>query len=322
MYYKEIGEILHIIEQVHDKLFKETFGSVEIARDFMNGYLPTSIRGIVDLNTLQAQKDSFINQELQEMFSDLLFKVDINNKEGYIYFLFEHKSYKDKLVIFQLLRYMVEIWESKIKKENNNELPIIIPLVIYHDKGQWNIETKLSKMIPGYNDLPKDVKGYIPDYEYLVYDLTKYRDEDIKLESITRIILKIMRDVRYANKDRIIDILAEGFALLDEIIEKDTTAHYIESCLRYILSIRSDIDKDEMIQIANQVSVEGSELVMTIADKLRQEGRQEGREEGRQREITKVVKNAIVKGMEIEDIVDLTGLTKKEIGKIRKEMLQ
>ncbi len=309
---------MHIIEQAHDKLFKETFGSVKIAKDFMNGYLPASIRDIVDLTTLEPQKDSFINKELQEVFSDLLFRADINNKEGYIYFLFEHKSYQDKLVIFQLLRYMIEIWESKVKKQGSDELPVIIPLVIYHDKGEWRVKTKLGDMINGYNRLPEDVKRYIPSFEYLIYDLTKYNDEDIKLESVTRIIIKIMRDVRHASKGKVMDIITEGFTLLDEIIEKDTIMHYMESCLRYVLSVRSDIEKDELIQIADQISVEGSELVMTIADKLREEGKQEGKQE----EKRKVVKNAIIKRMSIEDIMDLTGLTEKEIDKISREMLQ
>ena len=284
----------------------------------MNGYLPASIRDIVDLTTLEPQKDSFINKELQEVFSDLLFRADINNKEGYIYFLFEHKSYQDKLVIFQLLRYMIEIWESKVKKQGSDELPVIIPLVIYHDKGEWRVKTKLGDMINGYNRLPEDVKRYIPSFEYLIYDLTKYNDEDIKLESVTRIIIKIMRDVRHASKGKVMDIITEGFTLLDEIIEKDTIMHYMESCLRYVLSVRSDIEKDELIQIADQISVEGSELVMTIADKLREEGKQEGKQE----EKRKVVKNAIIKRMSIEDIMDLTGLTEKEIDKISREMLQ
>ncbi|WP_156174311.1 Rpn family recombination-promoting nuclease/putative transposase [Clostridium sp. C8] len=37
--YKGDG-ILDIIDQAHDKLFKETFGNSEIAKDFMNEYLP------------------------------------------------------------------------------------------------------------------------------------------------------------------------------------------------------------------------------------------------------------------------------------------
>lgn len=43
---------------------------------------------IVEMDTLESQKDSFINKELQEVFSDMLFRVNINNGEGYIYFLF------------------------------------------------------------------------------------------------------------------------------------------------------------------------------------------------------------------------------------------
>ena len=142
---------------------------------------------------MEPQKDSFINKELQEMFFDLLFKIGVNNEEGCVYFLFEHKSYKDKLVVFQLLRYMIEIWESKIKKEDNNQLPIIIPLLIYHNKGEWDIKTSLGEMIQGYNVLPVEVKKYIPNYEYLAYDLTKYKDEDVRLEAITRIIIKILK---------------------------------------------------------------------------------------------------------------------------------
>lgn len=51
-----MGDILDIIEQAHDKLFKETFGNVEIAKDFMSEYLPTTIQDIIDLNTLEPRK--------------------------------------------------------------------------------------------------------------------------------------------------------------------------------------------------------------------------------------------------------------------------
>ena len=310
------------IAQVHDKLFKETFGSVGMARDFINGYLPRELINLVDLDTLTPQKDSFINKELEEVFSDLLFRVDINKREGYIYFLFEHKSYKDKLAIFQLLRYMIEIWENKIIKENSDELPIVIPLLIYHHKDEWNLLTRLGEMITGYDELSEDIRKYIPNYEYLLYDLNKYNEEDIKLESITRIVIKIMKDVRYAEKNKVIAILEEGFNLLEEVVKKDTVTHYIESCLRYILSVRNDIEKEEMLEIAGKISVEGRELVMTTAERLIQEGMEKGIQEGMQKGMIKVAKNAIVKGMVEEEIMEITGLKKKDIDNIKKEMLQ
>lgn len=309
---------MNIINQAHDKLFKETFGTVKIAKDFINGYLPDSILDIVDIDTLKPEKDSFINKELEEVFSDLLFSVTINDRQGYLYFLFEHKSYKDRMVMFQLLRYMIEIWESKIIKENDNELPVIIPLVIAHDKGTWNIKRSLSDMIPGYNQLSEDIKKYIPNYEYLVYDLREYKDNDVKLESITRIVVKMMRDVKHGSKDNIIEVLEEGFQLLEDVIEKDSVTHYIEACLRYVLSVRNDIDKNEMAKIAGNISVEGSELVMTVADQLVEEGI----EIGVNQKTMEIVRKAIIKQMDMEDIIDLTGLTEKEVEDVRKEMLK
>ena len=154
------------IQNPHDRFFKETLGKVEVAKDFLNNYLPGNIIKVIDVDTLEPQKDSFINKELQEGFSDLLFKANINNREGYIYFLFEHKSYTRKDIAFQLLRYMMEIWETKSKKEKADELPVIIPLVVYHGKDRWKIGTTLGEMIVGYKDLPEDIKKFTPNYEY------------------------------------------------------------------------------------------------------------------------------------------------------------
>lgn len=167
------------IQNPHDKFFKETFGNLEVAKDFLSNYLPSSVIKIIDVDTPEPQKDSFINKELQEGYSDLLFRVNINNREGYIYFLFEHKSYASKDIAFQLLKYMIEIWESKIKKEKIYELPIILPIVIYHGKDKWNISTTLGEMISGYRSLPEDIQKYIPSYEYLLYDISRHTDEEI-----------------------------------------------------------------------------------------------------------------------------------------------
>ena len=92
----------------------------------------------------------------------------------------------------------------------------------------------------------------------------------------------------------------------------------LESCLRYVLSVRSNIEKDELIQIADGISVEGIELVMTIADKLREEGIRIGEKKG----IIKVAQNAIIEGISVDGIMRITGLTEKEIDKIRKETLK
>lgn len=75
-----------IINKPHDKFFKETLSNIENSRSFIENYLPGEILNIVDLDNLTVEKDSYIDEELEEYFSDILFKTNINQKDGYIYF--------------------------------------------------------------------------------------------------------------------------------------------------------------------------------------------------------------------------------------------
>ena len=123
----------YIVKHPHDAFFKKTFSKKEIAVDFLKNYLPEKILEHINLETLTNQNGEYIDKNLKKDFSDLLYQVEIDGREGYIYILFEHKSYEDEKVIFQLLRYMTKIWEERFDSKRK-KAPIIIPLVIYHGK--------------------------------------------------------------------------------------------------------------------------------------------------------------------------------------------
>ncbi len=91
----------------HDKFFREMWSRQEVARDFLANYLPDDVLQYVHLESLQIEKDSFVDEHLREQFSDLLYRVGLSEgKDGFVYMLFEHKSYPDRFVAVQLLRYM------------------------------------------------------------------------------------------------------------------------------------------------------------------------------------------------------------------------
>lgn len=271
------------VQTPHDKFFKETFGKVEVAKDFLNNYLPENVMNLIDTNTLEPQKDSFIDKDLKEIFADMLFKVNIDSKEGYIYFLFEHKSYTSKNISFQLLRYMIEIWEARINNENINELPMIIPIVIYHGKANWNINSTLGELIKGYKDFPKDVQKYIPDFEYLLYDLSKFTDAEIKGKVINKIAMTTLRDIFTKDDDGIMESLYKTLIYFAEIENQQTGIEYFETLMRYIFSARADLTKKAVNEMMNEIETtypEGSAIVMTLAEKFREEGKEEGMEKG------------------------------------------
>ena len=271
------------IQNPHDKFFKETMGNVETAKDFLENYLPKSIIQVVNLDTLEPQKDSFVSPELEESFSDLLFQVEILGKESYLYILFEHKSYRDKGLALQLLKYMVEIWEAKMNKESIQGLPIIIPLVMYHGEPNWQIASSLGDMLLGYDELPDDLKIYVPNFDHILYDVSIYTNQDIKGKAQTRILLTLLRDILTKDGDKLQESILRSIHFLSELDDRQTGTEYLETIMRYILSAGKSLTKRNVQKMITQIEMnypEGSEVTMTMAEMWMEEGREEGRKEG------------------------------------------
>ena len=110
----------------HDRLFKEIWSDREAAADFLSRYLPEGVRALIEPNTVELCKDSFVAADLREYFSDLLYRVSINGRDGYLYLLLEHKSWAPALVALQLLGYIKGIWELHVKQAGL-PLPVVIP---------------------------------------------------------------------------------------------------------------------------------------------------------------------------------------------------
>lgn len=266
----------------HDKFYKTVFSDIGVARDFLKNYLPESVLKMVELNDLELQNGSYVDEKLSEVFSDMLFRTTINNRDGYVYFLFEHKSYPDRLVALQLLTYMVRIWNQKVNRENNTHIPVIIPMLIYHGKSKWKIGT-LKDLILEYDGLPKEAKQMIPDFNYQVYDLSQYSDEEIKGGAILRITLSVLRDVFQKNGDEFTAAILKASPALSELTEHRTGIQYFETYMRYILKSGVGLTNEQLDMVVNELSdsfKEGSEVVMTLAESLRDEGFEQGIEQG------------------------------------------
>ncbi|WP_032815728.1 Rpn family recombination-promoting nuclease/putative transposase, partial [Yersinia mollaretii] len=77
------------------------------ARDFLEIHLPSEFRKICDLNTLQLESGSFIENDLRAYYSDVLYSLKTQTHDGYVYALIEHQSSPDKHMAFRLMRYAI-----------------------------------------------------------------------------------------------------------------------------------------------------------------------------------------------------------------------
>jgi len=299
------------IENPHDSFFKSMLGKKENAIDFLQNYLPEKIIQIIDLNYLEIRKDTFVEKELQAYFSDLLYKTKLKRSNLYLYFLFEHKSYPDKLVAFQLLKYMVRIWEKEIKNNKKlKKMPSIIPYIFYHGKRKWNIGLKLSDVI----NHEEEIKNYIPNFEYILNDLSQYNDDDIKGNVIIKIMNLIMKHIFDKEPET---ALRKIFSLFHLIKEQKTGLELLEMVLRYIIHT-TEINLKKIKKLVEEEQIEkGGDVVMTTAEKLKQEGRQEGILKGK----LETARKMIAKGLNPQLIASVTGLKPGQIQKLRKKKI-
>ena len=122
----------------HDQYFKLSFGQPEAAAELVRHYLPTEVVAQIDLTSLERRAGSFVDEELRGQQGDLLFRARLREGgKAQIYLLLEHKSYRDRLVAFQLLRYCVRIWERDRRERPRQDLRPIVPLVVYNGPEGW-----------------------------------------------------------------------------------------------------------------------------------------------------------------------------------------
>jgi len=262
-----------MLNSPHDHFFKKVFSQKEIAQDFIENYLPKELTKIINTKELEIVKDSFIDKELQNSFSDMIYKVDIDNNPGYLYLLFEHKSYPDKLISFQLLKYLTKIWDLHLKQNNTNKLPFILPLVVYHGREKYNISLKFSSLLAK----EKNLEEYIPNYKYLLYDFSQYSHNEIIGSVQSRLFLKIIQNIF---KDDFEKELDEIFSLFRELKDTDTVLEYFETAMRYIINVR-EISIQNLKNKVNNTIPERSGDLMSLGEKLRKEGKLEGKKEGK-----------------------------------------
>ncbi len=74
----------------------------------MDIHLPAELRAICDLSTLKLESGSFVEDDLRQYFSDVLYSLKTTDgADGYVHVLIEHQSSPDKHMAFRLIRYAV-----------------------------------------------------------------------------------------------------------------------------------------------------------------------------------------------------------------------
>ena len=272
----------------HDEFFKAIFGKPENTAEFLRNFLPKEVVEILDLDSLKSVKDSLISKELKSYYSDLLFTVDSKNSNGYVYILFEHKSYKDRLLPLQLLRYTIKLYDRHLQMHKDaKKLPFVVPVVFYHGRHRFEY-TKLKDLFDEQDALIR----YTPDFEYEFVNITQKEDEKLRLNGEIGAALLLMKHIFDPDFPRRVP---EILQLLFRVYGAQTGVEAIGLYLQYIIAGATNADPDELLKTLNE---QGGKIMPSLAKKLYDEGLHDGLQEGIQKGMQEGIQKGMQEGMQ------------------------
>ena len=176
----------------HDEFFRGACSKRFIVEPLLKHFIDPELSQKFDYDALELCSDTYITPELANYYSDLLWSTRFKDSGEILQLLllFEHKSFIPKRIHIQLLRYMIEDWTKQIdnqlealqtlkrKSRKNQEkikLVLILPIVLYHGKQPWE-NPKFEDL---FGKLPEILKRFLPDFDFILIDLSKYSDQQI-----------------------------------------------------------------------------------------------------------------------------------------------
>ncbi len=267
--------------QPHDSFFRKMFSDRETVEDILFNNLP-EIAAYLLPGSLECTGESFVNAELRKYVSDLVYRARLRTGEdAFVYILFEHKSQPEPYVAFDLLRYMVRIWERSREEKGFRRFSPIVPIVFYHGKRRWYGRTDFATLFPKIEGFSK----YVPSFEFCLYDLSRYSEEEIRGRVLSRIILLLMKHIYEEDfGERFIRICG----LLGELGRERDIMDFLQTVLHYVGYATENINEEQMRAGVKKALPETGDTIMpTIFERIRNEGREEWMEKGIEKGIEK-----------------------------------
>ncbi|QTC47642.1 Rpn family recombination-promoting nuclease/putative transposase [Pantoea ananatis] len=286
----------------HDALFRQFLTQPDIAQDFMAIHLPEPLSALCDLSTLKLESGSFVEDDLRQYFSDVLYSLKTASGEGYIHVLIEHQSGPDQHMAFRLMRYAVAAMHRHLQA-GHKTLPLVIPMLFYTGKRSpypyslcWLDEFARS-----------DIAGALYTTAFPLVDVTIIPDEEIAHHRSMAALTLLQKHIHQRNLTALID------SLVSLLLHKHLSSSLVISLVNYMIQVGEASDAQTFVHKLAQRVPQHGEALMTIAEQLEQKGIEKGRKE----EALKIARTMLNNGLDRPTVIKMTGLTEDELAKLR-----
>ena len=307
------------IHQPHDRLFRAVFSDAGEAASLLRNALPDTIRSSFDWTTLSQRDGTFIDEELRESQTDLLYQVE-HTETGQsmsVYVLLEHQSSPDPLMRLRMLRYCCRIWEDDLRSEpERRELRPIVPIVFYQGARGWTYSTEFADLFPE----AARAWPWIPRFAHVLLDQTTLAPEAVAGNVKTRIVQLLMMAAFGHWAPEALRLAAELASLPEAGGESN-----LDLFLLYLTTTQENEGIDTFKETMQHHGIDIGGKLMTYAQEMLEkgraegqaEGRAEGRAEGEARKQVEIVEGLLRVGVAWDVIEAATGLSETGFQELR-----
>jgi predicted transposase/invertase (TIGR01784 family) len=270
---------------IHDAFFKQVLSDPNLAGTFLSEHLPPDVANLLDPASPEPVPGSFVDEELRQHHSDLLFRVRLKGgRDAFAYVLMEHKSSPDPGARLQLLRYVVRMlvhWYDQNKQQL--PLPLVLPLLAHQGPEGWTLSCEFADL---FGSVPEPLRPYLPSFRHALVDLPLIDDRALSAEARLRAFLKALK---YSRRPELPDCIDLVLAEAPGLEEKDLLV-----ILTYLDRGSIALDNKVMHEALQRLVPDRKERIMgwltqPYYDKGKAEGRAEGRAEGEARGEAKIL---------------------------------
>ena len=323
---------LETTHQYHDKIFKDILDNKKEFINFMEQYVNFPKGSILKEENIEKYNRKFITFNFKTKESDIIYKI----KDKNIFILIEHQSTIDYQMPERIVEYCLELIRSA-RAKNYTSYPLICPIVLYTGNKKWDAPLTISENqesgygfkklnYPKYNliDINNYTKEELIDQKSGISKIILFEKIKTK-EEIEETIKKLIKKKMTEDERKAIKRIFEYSNLVKKLLNQEE----LEKC-------------KEILEGGGKGTMENFEkfIVELLENKIREvrrirkaeekalvEGTQKGIKKGIAQGITQgitqgivqVAKNMLKKNMEIEQIKELTGLTRRRNRKIGKK---
>ena len=304
----------------HDKGYKQLLANKKTFLELIRTFVQEEWVNEIDEDRLILVDKSYVLEDFSEKEADVVYRLRMKERDVIFYVLLELQSTVDFLMPFRLLQYMVQIWRETYNNTPKEErerkgfrLPAIVPAVLYNGENNWSAKMNFREMLADHEKFGKRVL----DFSYILFDVNRYKDQE--LYEIANLISSVFYLDQTMSHKELIRRLRKSIRVLSKLTPDEFRQFvvWLKNVIKPRMSGQLQKEVDRIMEEANQLEVEFMIMNLEITlDEMQQQAKKDGVDEGKM----EVARVALRKGFTIDDIVEITGLDKNIVQKLKNEL--